>query len=75
MILLLAAFYHISLGLQVIIEDYIHSPSALVGPPPSWGWQAVDGLIAFMLGLLVLAQWPASALWSSHPADAFAELA
>ena len=30
---------------------------------PGWGWQAVDGIIAFVLGLLVLAQWPASGLW------------
>lgn len=28
-----------------------------------WGWQAADGIIAFILGLLVLAQWPASGLW------------
>jgi uncharacterized membrane protein HdeD (DUF308 family) len=25
--------------------------------------QAVDGLITFVLGVLVLAQWPASGLW------------
>jgi uncharacterized membrane protein HdeD (DUF308 family) len=36
--------------------------SAWVGLP-GWGWQAVDGLLAFVLGLLVLAQWPASGLW------------
>jgi len=30
---------------------------------PGWGWQAADGIIAFVLGLLVLAQWPASGLW------------
>ena len=36
--------------------------SAWVGLP-GWGWQAVDGLIAFVLGLLVLAQWPALGLW------------
>jgi uncharacterized membrane protein HdeD (DUF308 family) len=36
--------------------------SAWVGLP-GWGWQAVDGLIALVLGLLVLAQWPASGLW------------
>jgi uncharacterized membrane protein HdeD (DUF308 family) len=30
---------------------------------PGWSWQALDGLIAFVLGLLVLAQWPASGLW------------
>jgi len=30
---------------------------------PGWGWQAVDGIIAFVLGLFVLAQWPASGLW------------
>jgi uncharacterized membrane protein HdeD (DUF308 family) len=36
--------------------------SAWVGLP-GWSWQVVDGLIAFVLGLLVLAQWPASGLW------------
>jgi len=30
---------------------------------PGWGWQAADGLITLVLGLLVLAQWPASGLW------------
>jgi len=30
---------------------------------PGWGWQAADGIITFLLGLLVLAQWPASGLW------------
>lgn len=31
--------------------------------PSGWAWQALDGLIAFVLGVLVLAQWPASGLW------------
>jgi len=30
---------------------------------PGWGWQAADGIITFVLGILVLAQWPASGLW------------
>jgi uncharacterized membrane protein HdeD (DUF308 family) len=30
---------------------------------PGWGWQAADGLITLILGLLVLAEWPASGLW------------
>jgi len=30
---------------------------------PGWGWSAIDGVITFVLGLLVLAQWPASGLW------------
>lgn len=30
---------------------------------PGWGWQAVDGLITLVLGLLVIAQWPSSGLW------------
>jgi uncharacterized membrane protein HdeD (DUF308 family) len=30
---------------------------------PGWGWQAADGVITFVLGLLVLAGWPASGLW------------
>jgi uncharacterized membrane protein HdeD (DUF308 family) len=30
---------------------------------PGWGWAAADGLISFVLGILVLSQWPASGLW------------
>jgi len=30
---------------------------------PGWGWQVADGLITVVLGLLVLAEWPASGLW------------
>jgi uncharacterized membrane protein HdeD (DUF308 family) len=31
---------------------------------PGWGWQAADALLTFALGVLVLAQWPASGLWA-----------
>jgi uncharacterized membrane protein HdeD (DUF308 family) len=30
---------------------------------PGWGWQAADGIITVILGLLVIAGWPASGLW------------
>ena len=30
---------------------------------PGWGWQAADGIITFILGMLVLAQWPVSGLY------------
>lgn len=30
---------------------------------PGWGWQIIDGIITFILGVLVLAQWPVSGLW------------
>ncbi len=30
---------------------------------PGWGWQVADGIITFILGALVLAQWPISGLW------------
>ena len=36
---------------------------SLVITLPGWGWQMMDGLITFALGILVLIQWPASGLW------------
>jgi uncharacterized membrane protein HdeD (DUF308 family) len=30
---------------------------------PGWGWQLADGIITFILGILVLAPWPVSGLW------------
>lgn len=29
----------------------------------NWGWVVFNGLIAILLGLLILAEWPASAVW------------
>jgi uncharacterized membrane protein HdeD (DUF308 family) len=45
----------------------VHGLFLLVGSvvvaAPGWGWRAADGIITVVLGLLVLAQWPASGLW------------
>lgn len=30
---------------------------------PGWGYVAVNGVVTFMLGLLIYAEWPASGLW------------
>lgn len=39
----------------------------LVGPlvihMPDWGWHAPNGIIAFVPGVLVLAEWPVPVLW------------
>jgi uncharacterized membrane protein HdeD (DUF308 family) len=53
--MLMAVFFLVSGLFQVIGSVWV----AL----PGWGWQVADGLITFVLGLLVLAQWPASGLW------------
>lgn len=30
---------------------------------PGWGWQALNGILASVMGGLVLAEWPVSGLW------------
>jgi uncharacterized membrane protein HdeD (DUF308 family) len=30
---------------------------------PGWGWQALSGAIASIMGILIMAQWPVSGLW------------
>ena len=30
---------------------------------PGWGWQAANGVISTILGVLLLTQWPVSGLW------------
>ena len=30
---------------------------------PGWGWQALNGIVAAVMGLLILAKWPVSGLW------------
>ena len=38
--------------------------SSLVLHLPGWGWHALNGIITFVLGVLVLVQWPVSGLWA-----------
>ena len=30
---------------------------------PGWGWQAANGAVSAIMGVLLLMQWPASGLW------------
>jgi len=53
--LLMGAFFLVT-GLFQLIEPLWISL-------PGWGWHVLDGLITLVLGVLVLAQWPASGLW------------
>jgi len=47
-----------------IIGGLFHLIGSVVFALPGWGWQALDGAITLLLGLLVLAQWPVSGLWA-----------
>lgn len=53
--LLLAAFFFVG-GLFRMIFALQHRFE-------HWGWMFINGLIAFMLGILIVAEWPISALW------------
>lgn len=53
----MAMFFLVSGLFQLISALVIHAL-------PGWGWQALNGVVTFLLGVLVLAQWPASGLWA-----------
>jgi uncharacterized membrane protein HdeD (DUF308 family) len=38
--------------------------SSLVIHLPGWGWYTLDGTITFILGILLLTEWPVSGLWA-----------
>ena len=54
--LFMATFFLVSGLFQLV--------SSLVTHLPGWGWQALNGVIASVLGILVLVQWPVSGLWA-----------
>jgi uncharacterized membrane protein HdeD (DUF308 family) len=52
---LMSVFFLISGLYQLISAMWTHLPG--------WGWHALNGIIASVLGGLLLAQWPVSGLW------------
>ena len=53
----MAMFFLVSGSFQLVSALVIHAL-------PGWGWHALNGAVTFLLGILVLAQWPASGLWA-----------
>ncbi|MDA3868985.1 MAG: HdeD family acid-resistance protein [Gammaproteobacteria bacterium] len=54
--LLLAAFFLVSGIFRVILAFSLR-------PADHWGWLMVSGVLAFVLAILVMMQWPTSATW------------
>ena len=54
--LVMSVFFLIVGLYQVIVSLWVHLPG--------WGWQALNGVIAALMGVLLLAQWPISGLWA-----------
>jgi uncharacterized membrane protein HdeD (DUF308 family) len=61
--LLSAETLTILMGMFFLIGGLFQLFAAFIVALPGWGWQAADGIITFILGTLVLAQWPVSGLW------------
>ena len=51
------------MGLFFLVGGLFQIIASIAVALPGWGWQVADGLITLVLGLLVLAEWPASGLW------------
>jgi uncharacterized membrane protein HdeD (DUF308 family) len=53
--LVMAVFFLVAGLYQMIASGWSHLPG--------WGWQAANGAISAIMGILLLTQWPASGLW------------
>jgi uncharacterized membrane protein HdeD (DUF308 family) len=53
----------IFMAMFFLIAGLFQLVASLALQEPDWGWQALNGIITLVLGILVLAQWPASGLW------------
>jgi uncharacterized membrane protein HdeD (DUF308 family) len=51
------------MALFFLVGGLFHLVGSAVLGFPGWGWHVADGVITVLLGLMILAQWPASGLW------------
>jgi uncharacterized membrane protein HdeD (DUF308 family) len=53
--LLIGAFFLVGGLSRIFAGTMLH--------PPGWAWLAVSGTVTFLLGMLILMEWPVSGLW------------
>jgi uncharacterized membrane protein HdeD (DUF308 family) len=47
----------------LLVEGLIRIVVSVVERFPAWGWSLLNGVISFILGLMIWRQWPWDALW------------
>lgn len=52
------------MGFFFLVGGVFQSVAALVVTSPGWGWQVLDGIVTFILGILLVSQWPVSGFWA-----------
>lgn len=51
------------LAAMFLVEGTFRIAAAITHRSPNWGWGLFSGLVAFMLGIMIMLRWPASGLW------------
>jgi uncharacterized membrane protein HdeD (DUF308 family) len=54
----------IFMGMFFLVGGLFQLVASVAVALPGWGWHAADGAITLILGVLVIAQWPLSGLWT-----------
>lgn len=51
------------LAILFMVVGAFRTVSALVVRYPQWGWSLLNGIVTFLLGLIIYRQWPLASLW------------
>jgi uncharacterized membrane protein HdeD (DUF308 family) len=54
----------LALGWVIVVQGILEIITAFkVRPEPNWGWMLFSGVVALILGILILNRWPFNAAW------------
>jgi uncharacterized membrane protein HdeD (DUF308 family) len=56
-------FFTLMLAVFFLVGGLFRATSAVVVQFPNWGWALLGGVVSFLLGLMIWAQWPESSAW------------
>ena len=51
------------MGALFLVAGLFQLIALFVSSVSDWGWHAINAVITFVLGILIVAQWPVSGLW------------
>lgn len=53
------------LGTMLLLQAGLVAATAFqLKPLPGWGWMLADAVVSLLLGIMILAGWPASSVWA-----------